>query len=106
MNFHDKIMFNIEKFKEKLDRDYNSVQKLHQQIENILDQRLTNNQENQILKLKQEKFRIKARYYKNLTRLPTSEYEKFLFNKKAIESKDIECQLFYLSQSKVRPNGK
>ena len=63
---------------------------------------LTKYQENQILKLKQEKYKERANYFEELKRLTTDENKKQKYDKIIKDCKDTECRIYYFNQSKKR----
>lgn len=90
------------KIKDILNKKLNRVKIINQQIldELLVPGEITESQEKQILKLKQEKYKERANYYKKLKALTTAKFARQKYDKIIKDCKDTECRTYYLSQSK------
>ena len=92
----------MEKTKNILDRKLERIRLINNKIldELLIPGEITKTQEKQILKLKQERYKEKARYYEKLKELTSIEIIKQKYDKMIKECKNAECVVFYYCQSK------
>ena len=90
--------------KEILDKKLVRIREINLQIQDELLKpgNITNSQQKQILKLKQERYKIRASYYEKMKELTNNNYVRQKCDKVIKDCKDTECRTYYLCQSKKR----